>query len=192
MGRDFTEQASRMAYDLDNGDGQLVAKKLREDSLRLPDEEFARLVYMTKNLERPGYGDDLNIRQVAGGEVVSVDKLRQGSRGEQYNQRIPAGEIVFTPIYDDRHQHDRNSRGIDTRSAIIGGVIGAVAGAVIKHQIDDHRDNRRDNNHRDNDRDHHRDRDHGDRDHHRDGNHHRDNDRDHRDDRRQHHDNRRR
>ncbi len=40
---------------------------------------------------------------VAGGEVVSVDKLRYGSRGEQYSQLIPAGEIEFTPIYDDHH-----------------------------------------------------------------------------------------
>jgi hypothetical protein len=180
MSRDWiNEKAGQLAYDLDNGGGDLVAAKLRQDSIRLPEQEFARLVYLTHDYENKSQGDDLNIRPVQGGEVVSVDAVRSDRRGNLYRDRIPAGEIEFTPIYDEPYQ--RNGGGIDRRSAVIGGIIGAVAGAVIKHQIDDHRDNRRDNNRRENDWDH-RDRDH-----------HRDNDRDHRDnDRRHHHDNRRR
>ncbi len=181
MGRDYIDEtATRMAFDLDNGGGDLVARKLRDDSLRMPESEFARLVYLTENYERKGRGDDLSIQQRAGGEVVTVDKYQGQDRyGTPRYQSLRAGEIVFDDIYD---QTNPPRPGIDKRSAIIGGIIGAVAGAVIKHQIDDHRDNRRNDNHRN---DSHRDRD-------------RDNDRNHRDhdrdDRRHHHgnDNRRR
>ena len=174
MDRDYiNEKAIRLADDLDHGGGDLVAAKLRQDSIdnRMSDQDFARLVYLIQSYERPGLGDDLNLRPVEGGAVVSVDKVRHDNRGRQFSQLIPAGEIEFTPIYDEPYQ--RNGGGIDKKSAVIGGILGMVAGAVIEHQIDNHRDNHRNN-------DHGRRDDHG------------HNDHDHRDDRRYHHDNDRR
>lgn len=182
MSRDWIdEKAGQLAYDLDNGGGDLVAAKLRQDSIRLPEQEFARLVYLTQDYENKGQGDDLNIRPVQGGEVVSVDAIRSDRRGNLYRDRIPAGEIEFPPIYD---EHPGNHNRIDGKSLVIGALLGIGVEKVFDHQRDRNR-NRHDNgNHGRNDHGHHdRDNDHG----------HHNNDRDHRDnDRRQHHDNRRR
>ena len=159
MGHDWIdERASSLAYGLDHGDGAQVAKQLREDCFNMNERDFASLVHKTQAYERPGYGDDLQIRDVAGGQAVSVESIRRDRNGP-YRVNIPAGEIEFPPIYDE----PREPRGPVGGNRDISGrdvLIGAVIGAVIEHQIDNHRDRHRDNRRRD---DHHRDHDRDDR-----------------------------
>lgn len=161
MGRDFIEEkAYRLAQDLDRGGGDLVAEKLRQDSIRLPEQDFARLVNLTQNYERPGQGDDLQTRQTPGGIAVDVQKyLGRDRNGNDVTRPIPAGEIVFSDIYEDQgrgrrggHHHDGhrgNQDGIDPKDVAIGAVIGFGIGKIIEHQNDKRDERRRDERRRD-------------------------------------------
>lgn len=151
MGRDFIEEkAHRMAQDLDQGGGELVAEKLRQDSIRLPETEFARLVNLTRDYERPGVGDDLQSRPVQGGEVITVQKyLGQDRRGNDVVRSLPAGEIDFSNIYEEQNRGGRDSRrgnrdGIDPKDVAIGAVIGFGIGKIIEHHNDKKDERRRD------------------------------------------------
>lgn len=157
MSRDFIdEKAFRMAQDLDRGGGDLVAEKLRQDSIRLPEQDFARLVNLTLQYEQPGRGDDLQVYEKTGGAVVNVQKyLGRDRYGNDVTRSIPAGEICFSDIYDDqmggrrgpqdgRPGHHGSQDRIDPKDVLLGAAIGFGIGKIIEHNNDKKDDRRRD------------------------------------------------
>lgn len=158
MSRDFIdEKAFRMAQDLDRGGGDLVAEKLRQDSIRLPERDFARLVNLTQQYEQPGRGDDLQVFEKPGGADVQVQKYVGRDRyGNDVTRGIPAGEICFSDIYEDqmggrrgpqdgRPGHRGNQDRIDPKDVLLGAAIGFGIGKIIEHNNDKRDDRRRDN-----------------------------------------------
>jgi len=151
MSRDFIdEKAFRMAQDLDRGGGDLVAEKLLQDSIRLPEQDFARLVNLTQQYEQPGRGDDLQVHEKTGGAVVNVQKyLGRDRHGNDVTQSIPAGEICFSDIYEDQRGGRRGSQDgrqdrIDPKDVLLGAAIGFGIGKIIEHHNDKRDDRRRD------------------------------------------------